>query len=61
MIDYLLNQPTIPIELEKDVLAIGFQSVIPVTQIESHLDHLLEIRMLMPDFLFDKKPKRQAG
>ena len=61
MIDYLLNQPTIPIELEKDVLAIGFRSVIPVTQIEPHLDHLLKIRTLMPDYLFDKKTVLQTG
>jgi len=61
MIDYLLNQPTIPIEVERNVIAIGFQSVIPVTQIETHLDHLLKIRTLMPNYLFDKKPKLQTS
>ena len=52
MIDYLLNQPIIPIEVEKTALAIGFDSCPGAERIEPHLSHLVKIRGLMPDYLF---------
>lgn len=52
MIDYLLDQPVIPIEVEKNSLAIGFDDQHSIEKIELHLDHLLRIRTLMPNYLF---------
>ncbi len=53
MIDYLLDQPTIAIEVEKYALAVGFDSQYPVDEVEPHLGHLIQIRSLMPNYLFD--------
>ena len=53
MIDYLLSKPMIPVELEKNVMAVGFSTPVPVSAIDEHIDHLANIRDLMPDYLFD--------
>lgn len=53
MIDYLLDQPTIAIEVEESALAIGFDSQYRIEEVEPHLSHLLQIRSLMPNYLFD--------
>ena len=52
MIDYLLDRPVIPIEVEKTSLAIGFRSCLELGEIEPHLTHLVKIRALMPNYLF---------
>ena len=53
MIEYLLSKPTIPIEVEQNVIAVGFRTPIPTAAIEEHIDHLINIRRLMPDYLFE--------
>jgi hypothetical protein len=53
MIDYLLDQPTIAIEIEGRALAVGFDSQFRVKEVEPHLSHLLKIRSLMPNYLFE--------
>jgi hypothetical protein len=53
MIDYLLDEPTIAIEVEQYALAVGFDSQYPVDKVEPHLGHLIQIRSLMPNYLFD--------
>lgn len=54
MIEYLLGHPDINIELDQNSLALGFGSKLKVEQIELHLKQLVEIRDLMPDYLFNK-------
>ncbi len=53
MIDYLLSHPDINIEVDQNSLALGFGSKLKIEQIETHLDQLIKIRSLMPDYLFD--------
>jgi hypothetical protein len=53
MIDYLLDQPTIAIEVEGRALAVGFDFQYRVEEVEPHLSHLLQIRSLMPNYLFE--------
>jgi len=52
MIDYLLDQPTLPLEVERNAVALGFNSQHNVAMIEPHLRHLAKIRSLMPNYLF---------
>ncbi len=53
MIDYLLGRPARFIEVEKDVLAMGSDSQHNAERLEAHLGHLLKIRSLMPNYLFN--------
>lgn len=53
MIEYLMDRPLIPIELEKNVITVGFGKPVPVPIIGEHLQHLVEVRRLMPAYLFD--------
>jgi len=52
MIEYLLDQPVIPIEIEQKSIAIGVSEFLRTDKIQWHLDHLLKIRKTMPDYLF---------
>ncbi len=52
MMEYLIDRPIIPIEVEKTSLAIGFDSSLEQAIIKPNLDHLLTLRKLMPDYLF---------
>ncbi|RKX37759.1 MAG: hypothetical protein DRP64_16750 [Verrucomicrobia bacterium] len=54
MIDYLLGHPDINIEVDQDSLALGFDSKLKIEQIEPHLNQLIKIRSLMPNYLFEK-------
>jgi hypothetical protein len=56
MIDYLLDQPIVAIEVEKHSLALGFDDQHDVRQMNFHLSHLVEIRSLMPNYLFEAQP-----
>lgn len=56
MIDYLLDRQVIPIEVEKNALALAFEDSYDVGSVESNLRHLAKIRSLMPDYLFDGSP-----
>ena len=53
MIDHLLGHPNINIEVDQNSLALGFDRCLKVEEIEQHLNQLIEIRSLMPDYLFD--------
>ena len=53
MIDYLLEHPNINIELDQNSLALAFDRCLKVEEIEEHLQQLIKIRSLMPDYLFD--------
>ena len=53
MIDYLLDQPIVAIEVEKHSLALGFEDQHDVHRTDFHLSHLVKIRSLMPNYLFD--------
>jgi hypothetical protein len=55
MIDYLLDQPIVAMEVEKDTLAIGLGSQGNDRLIVPHLRHLTNIRTLIPRYLFDRK------
>ena len=52
MIDYLLGHPNINIEVDQNSIAIGFNTRLRVEEIEPHLNQLIKIRSLMPDYLF---------
>ena len=52
MMEHLLSQPVLPIEVEKRVLAICFDSLLEHQNIESSVGRLLAIRERMPDYLF---------
>lgn len=54
MIDYLLGHPDINIEVDQNSLAIGFNTRLRVEEIEPHLNQLIKIRSLMPDYIFDR-------
>ena len=52
MNQFLLDRYIFGIEVEKESLAIGFETKLSADQIEKYLIHLLEIRTLMPNYLF---------
>ncbi len=53
MIDYLLGHPNINVEVDQNSLALGFDSCLKVEEIEEHLQQLIKIRSLIPDYLFE--------
>jgi hypothetical protein len=55
MIDYLLDQPTMTIEVEKHALALSFDDQFDVAQTAAHLSHVTKLRSLMPNYLFDSR------
>lgn len=56
MIDYLLDRPIMSVEIEKHALALGFDDQFDVAGTDSHLSHVVKIRSLMPNYLFDVQP-----
>jgi len=52
MIDYLLRQPDLVIELEREVLSLTFRGRLKPEEVRPNLDRLRDIRSLMPDYLF---------
>ncbi len=52
MIDYLLANRDLHIEIQGPVILLAFSQVMPVGQIEFNLQRLVEIRTLMPNYLF---------
>ncbi|MDF7807589.1 hypothetical protein P4E94_09085 [Pontiellaceae bacterium B12219] len=52
MIDYLLGHPNINLEVDQNMLAVGYSSCLKVEEIKPHLERLIEIRERMPDYLF---------
>ncbi len=53
MIDYLLGAQEIELEVDSNSLALAFNRCLKVEEIEPRLRQLVEIRSLMPDYLFD--------
>jgi len=52
MMEYLLANRDLSIEIENDVIALIFNKHIAVEQFEPDLQRLVEIRKLLPDYLF---------
>lgn len=52
MIDYLLGHSDINLEVDQNMLALGFDSCLKVEEIQPHLNNLIRIRSLIPDYLF---------
>ena len=53
MIDYLLDNRDLTMEIEGPALAIGFKSRLSVDQIRGQYGRLLQIRSLIPNYLFE--------
>ncbi len=54
MIEYLLANPDLTIEMELNSLAISFNRRLDLELIEPNLRRLIQIRSLMPDYLFSR-------
>jgi hypothetical protein len=52
MMEYLLSNRSLEIEIQGPVLLLAFEPQLPVRQIESNLQRLIEIRSRLPDYLF---------
>ena len=55
MMDYLLNNQDISIEIEAGALAIAFGKRLDAAAIEYNLGRLVEVRELLPGYLFDAR------
>lgn len=53
MIDYLLNNKDMNIEIERNAMALAFSRRLDATQIEYNIRRLIDVRLLMPQYLFD--------
>lgn len=54
MMEYLLARRDLALEFDGNVLALAFDSPMDLPQIEPRLQQLVELRRLMPDYLFTK-------
>jgi hypothetical protein len=52
MMEYLLANPDLTIEIEDCALAIAFSRCLKPEEIEPNLDRLVQIRLLLPNYLF---------
>lgn len=52
MMEYLLQNPDLSIEVEGSALAITFGGRLDVGQVEQNLNRLVQLRVLMPKYLF---------
>lgn len=52
MMEYLLANRDLAVEIDRHALAIGFGKCLEPDQIEFNLDRLLQIRLLIPEYLF---------
>lgn len=52
MMEYLLEKKSVPIEVEREALAICYPDGIDQFEIKARLDHLVNIRKRMPEYLF---------
>ncbi len=53
--EYLLANPDLNLEIDGDTLALVFGGQISIPQIEYNLGRLLEIRRMMPEYLFNQR------
>jgi len=54
MIEYLLAHPDLTIEMDRDTLAISFARRLKLEQIEPNLQRLIQVRSLLPEYLFSR-------
>jgi hypothetical protein len=54
MMEYLLANRDLGLEIEGPFLALGFDSTLPVDRIELNLVRLVELRSLLPEYLFTR-------
>ena len=54
MMEYLLANRDLSVEIEDQVLALAFNTCLSAEQIESNLQRSIEIRKLLPEYLFTK-------
>lgn len=52
MIEFLLANRDLSLEIENQVIALVFNSCLSVDKVEQNLNRLVQIRSLMPDYLF---------
>jgi hypothetical protein len=55
MIEYLLSNDDLSIEIEDNILAISFNRRLSPEDIEPNLNRLIEVRSLLPDYLFSRR------
>ena len=55
MIEYLLSNADLSIEIESNVMAISFDRRLSPEYIEPNLNRLIEVRSLLPDYLFSRR------
>ena len=55
MMEYLLANRDLSLEIENNALALGFNTRLSIEQIESNLRRLIELRSLLPEYLFTLK------
>lgn len=53
MIEYLLSNDDLSIEIENNILAISFNRRLSPDRIEPNLNRIIEVRSLLPEYLFD--------
>ena len=53
MNEYLLQNTDLSIEIDRNILCISFDKPLKFEEVEFNLKRLLQIRSLMPDYLFD--------
>lgn len=56
MMEHLLANPDLSVEVETDCLAIVFRSRLDPAQIEANIERLIQLRALMPNYLFTQEP-----
>ncbi len=56
MIEYLLENDDLSIEIETGALALTFNRRLDPVRIEANLDRLVEVRELLPGYLFSRTP-----
>jgi hypothetical protein len=52
MIEYLLMNPGLQVEIQGPALLLVFEPQLPIGQVESNLQRLIEIRSRLPEYLF---------
>jgi len=55
MIEYLLSNTDLSIEIEDNILAISFNRRLKPEYIEPNLNRLIQVRSLLPDYLFARR------
>ncbi|MEJ2111918.1 MAG: hypothetical protein P8Z37_18805 [Acidobacteriota bacterium] len=54
MIEYLLGNPDLTIEMEREVLAVSFSGKLDLDRFEHNLKRLIRLRTLIPDYVINR-------